>query len=273
MRTFKNAMSRITGIVLYSIFQMARAIKLPVMSPVMMLAPGQFPSVADFRNYATTTLNLEVIKQDLYDTVLYPTAGMTNLAFFSTPQGQGLSAHQGNANAVKGLADTNMVLGGQLQRGQAFFIDNVQVVFLPGSVSTANTFTPVAPMQTPATPIVTGIAALGINDDFFILNSGCLQLTIGTKPYLQDAPLAKFPPQFRMESSHGFSGGVSGTIQVSGGSAFAGGMLYKINPGLTLFDGQSFGVNLLWPVVQATPSAFNGQMRVILGGWLARPVQ
>lgn len=269
MKRIKNVL----GLILVAVAQAARALRFPVLSPVAYLVPGQFPSVQDFRNYATTTLNLEVIKQDLYDTNLYPTAGMTNLAFFSTPQGQGLSAHQGNANAVKNLADTNMVLGGQLQRGQAFFIDSIQVDFESGSVSTANTFTPMAPMTSTATPVVTTTGSAGVNDKAFVINSGALVLTIGTKPYLQDAPLCKFPPQWRFETSNAFAGGVSGTIMINLASSYAGGLLYKINPGLTLFDGQSFGVSLQWPTVQATPSGFNGQMRVVLGGWLARPVQ
>lgn len=234
---------------------------------------GDFPDGGAFVRAMVATGQYEIIKQDLYDTALYPTAGQVLLPFFNTQKGAGLSAQPGNANQVKSIADTNMVLGGQLQRGQAFFIDNIQVDFQPGSVSTANTFTPNPPGVATATAIVTGAATAGINDVSNVLNSGALSLLIGTKPYLDDAPLAKFPPQYRVEVNGMINSDSDGAAMVVIGRAYSGGMRYQVNPGITITDGMNFGINLTWPVVVATPSGFNGQMRCILGGWLARPVQ
>ncbi len=234
---------------------------------------GDFPNGAAFVSAMVATGQYEIIKQDLYDTALYPTAGQVLLPFFNTQKGAGLSAQPGNAGQVKSIVDTNMVLGGQLQRGQAFFLDNIQVDFQPGSVSTANTFTPVPPAVATATAIVTGTAPAGVNDVSNILNSGGLELQIGTKPYLQDAPLAKFPPQYRVEVNGAIGADSDGAAMVVALRAYSGGMRYQINPGLTITDGMNFAVNLIWPVVVATPSGFNGQVKVHLGGWLARPVQ
>lgn len=235
------------------------------------LAPGEFPTLQQFRDYFTAQKGMEIIYQPLYDTALYPTAGQTVLPFFATPRAQGLSAQPGNANAVKDINDTNMVLAGQLQRGQAFFIDNVGIDFQPGAVSTANTFT----IQIPSAFAAANAAAVqaGAHDVNAFYTAGGLSLVIGTKPYLNDAPLLKFPPPFRFELDVALSSTSATAGENVKEKLKAGGMLYRINPGLSITDGQAFSVNLTWPVAVATPSGFNGSAKVMLGGWLARPVQ
>lgn len=236
------------------------------------IAPGFFPNVEAFKAHFTQFGNaIEIIRQDLYDTVLYPTAGMVSLSFFQTPQGQGLSASQGNANAVKALSDTNMTLGGQLQKGQAFYIAGVSLDFQPGSVNTANTFTLKPPVEISATQIAATDA--GFRDVSAFYTTGALVLNIGQKPYLQEAPLLKFPPTFRFEADVAAATDSDGAALWVAGKMRAGGERYNVNPGLTLTDGQAFNVTLQWPVVVATPSGFNGAVRTTLHGWLARPVQ
>jgi hypothetical protein len=231
-----------------------------------------FPSLADFRSFMVNQLgSVEVIRQSLYDTQLYPTAGQTRLAFFQLPIGQGLSASPGNANAAKALTDTNMQLGGQLPAPQGFWIQSVEVDFQPGSVNTANTFTIQPPTLTAAAAGV-GIQC-GEHDVNNFYNAGALALNIGQKVYLQEAPLLWFPPKCRFELDTAVAQNSATTTLWGKVKMKAGGRPYILDPGLALMTSQNFDITLTWPVVVATPSGFNGAVRVILDGWLFRAVQ
>lgn len=231
----------------------------------------QFPTVDDFRNHLVTQLGqIEVIRQSLYDTMLYPLAGIANLAFFQTPIGQGLSPAPGNANNAKTLADTNMILAGQLPSPQGFWIESIALHVEPGSSNAANTFLIQVPSAFAAAAAVTVQA--GEHDVQRIYNSGALTLTIGTKPYLQEAPLVRFPPKGRQELDTDIAT-TSGTVgQVVNAKAFAGGRAYTLNPGLAIQSSQNFGVVLSWPAL-VTTAANNASIRCILDGWLFRAVQ
>jgi len=231
-----------------------------------------FPTLSDFRAYMVNRLgDVEVVKQSLYDTQLYPTAGLTRLAFFQLPIGQGLSASPGNANATKALTDTNMQLGGQLPAPQGFWISSVEVDFQPGSSAAANTFAIQPPTFTNAVAAITVQA--GENDVSNFYTSGALALNIGQKVYLQEAPLLWFPPKCRFELDVAIAQNSATTTEWGKAKMKAGGRPYIIDPGLPLMTSQNFDVTLTWPVVVATPSGFNGAIRVILDGWLFRAVQ
>ena len=235
-----------------------------------------FPDVDSFRQFMVTKLgDVEVIKTSLYDTLLYPTAGNAAMNFFQNPIGQGLSASPGNANQPKALSDTNMTNAGSLPAPQGFFVQSVEVDFEAGSVNTANTFTPQTVASSAAAPAAaTGIVQIGaINDAAAVLGSGSLQFNIGPKPYLQEAPLYRFPPKCRFEVDAAFAGNSATTANFGAGKLKSGGRPYQLNPGLAIMTSQNFVVQLLWPVVVATPSGFNGRVRVILDGWLFRGVQ
>lgn len=235
-----------------------------------------FPNLEDFRKYMVTQLDqVEVIRQSLYDTVLYPTAGMVQLLFFQTPQGQGLSASPGNANQVKALSDTNMQLAGQLPAPQGFYIQSLEVDFQPGSVNTANTFTLQTAASSAAAPAAaTGLVQLGaINDVNAFYSTGALNLNIGNKWYLQEGALVRFPPKGRFELDAAVGGNSATTANFGAGKLKAGGRPYNISPGLAIMTSQAFNVTLVWPVVVATPSGFNGAVRTIMDGWLFRGVQ
>ena len=230
-----------------------------------------FPSVEDFRAYLVTQLGqVEVIRQSLYDTMLYPLAGIAALSFFQTPIGQGLSASPGNAGLAKALTDTNMQLAGQLPSPQGFWVESIELVVEPGSSAAANTFAIQPPSQFAAANAVTVQA--GEHDVQRIYNTGALTLTIGTKPYLQEAPLVRFPPKARHELDATVAS-TSATVGVSLKSkARAGGRPYYINPGCAIQTSQNFGVTLTWPVIVALPTN-NAAIRCILDGWLFRAVQ
>ncbi|MDW8259015.1 MAG: hypothetical protein RML32_06195 [Gammaproteobacteria bacterium] len=214
---------------------------------------------------------IEVIRQTLYDTVIYPAAGIAQLRFFQNPIGQGLSAQPGAATAPKSLADTNMTLAGQLPAPQGFWVQSIEVDVQPGSSSTANTFA----LQHPGAFAATAAATVqaGDHDVNAIYTTGALVFTIGQKPYLQEAPLLVFPPKCRFELDAAIGSNSSTTGEVLKTKLKAGGRPYLLDPGIAIMTSQNFDVTLFWPAVVATPSGFNAQIRVRLDGYLFRAVQ
>jgi hypothetical protein len=236
-----------------------------------------YPGLAEFRAAVVARVGqIEVIRQSLYDTIVYPTAGLINMQFFQNPIGQGFSASPGNAGNVKTLADTNMTNQGVLPAPQAFFVTSIEVDFQAGSsAATVNTFA----LQTAASSAAAPAAATGIvqvpavNDLSAFYSTGSLTLTIGTKPYLQEAPLLRFPPKARFELNAAVATNSATTAEVGFAKLKAGGRPYNLDPGLGIMTSMNFNVTLAWPVLVATPSALNGAVRVILDGYLFRAVQ
>jgi hypothetical protein len=237
-----------------------------------MSANQQYPTLEQFAaNVAAVIGKIEVIEQELYDRIFYPTAGLQAFTFFATPKGAGQATESGSAaGAAKTLADTNMTQNGQLPAPQAFWIDNIQLDFDPGSVATANLFVE----QPPQVFAVVGTAVLqaGWLDKNLIINAGFATLNIGQKPYYTHGPLHYFPPraQKRIDIANG-GGAVASFTQT--GYVWIDGALRTLDPGLGLATGFNFDLTVQFPVLQATPSGFNGRLKAILGGWLFRAAQ
>lgn len=237
-----------------------------------------FPDLNSFAaNIAAVLGKIEVIKQPLYDRILYPTAGIGALTFFSTPQGSGQSTESGvGANVAKSLADTNMTQQGQLPSPQAFWVDNIQVIVDPGSVAMANTFTTLSPVIFNATAAATVQA--GITDVNTILNSGTLQLTVGQKPYFQLSPLAALPPQYRkrIDASASVTGTNAQPAVYGSQTLFSEGApmipVRKLDPGIGIPTGMNFSVTMTWPALNATPTN-NARIACHMDGWLFRAAQ
>lgn len=214
---------------------------------------------------------IEKVRARLYDYLVYPTAGATQFTFFANPVGQGLSSSPGNANAAKTLADTNMQLAGQLPAPQAMIVESIEVIFFPGKVSTANTFTPQEPAEFGGNAANTVDA--GISDVNAIGVGGFLNFYIGSKSYLTDAPIGCFPPKtaLNLDAAIAAVSGANGAVTI--GAARWTGRPYYLEPPITLRATQNFNVTLNWPVAIATPSGFNGRIGVILDGVLFRKAQ
>jgi hypothetical protein len=231
-----------------------------------------FPTVDAFRAFMVNKLgSVEIVRQSLYDTIIYPTAGLTNMTFFALPQGQGITSAPGGAAGVKSIVDTNMTLAGQLPAPQGFFVESVEVDFQPGSTATANTFA----LQTPTAfnAVAAATVQAGENDVNAFYTTGALTFVIGQKNYLQEASLVRFPPKARFELDAAVASNSATTAAFGKVKLKAGGRPYQLRPGLSLMTSQNFAVTLNWPIVVATPSGFNGAVRVILDGWLFRAVQ
>lgn len=215
----------------------------------------------------------EVIRQRLYDYQLYPTAGQQQLTFFAIPIGQGANATALGApvGSNKTYADTNMDVAGALPRPKTYLVESIEVIYEPGSVATANTFTAANPSLFAAVAAAALIAQ--ISDVNQIRISGWLEFFIGSKTYLYEAPLGVFPPKVRLELDASLANNSVTTSEVAAVSAKWGGRPYYMDPPITLESMQNFSVLMKWPGVVATPSGFNGRIGVAFDGVLYRNSQ
>lgn len=233
----------------------------------------RIPSAADFNSRRVTNPSQsEVVRQRLYDWQLYPTAGATQFSFFQQPIGQGItSAQGGTVGGAKTQWDTNMELGGTLPSGKAFLIESIEVFFLPGSVSTANTFTPAKPYEFNATAAATLGAQLA--DVNLMYQSGMLELNILSKNYLRETPLLAFPPKTQFNLDVGIASNSATTAVNIAENMRAAGRPYYVDPSIALQPAVNFEVLIRYPAAVATPSGFNGRIGVILDGYFMRASQ
>lgn len=210
--------------------------------------PENAPSLQQLANYAVNRPGqVEAVRQSLYDFQTYLAAGQTQMIFFQVPQGQG----------GKTLADTNMEVAGSLPSPKRHLVQSIEILFFPG-----------------ATIAQTGAALTAFqNDVYAVAQSGWLRFFIGSKDYLVEAPLQRFPGKTRLA---GWAGAADTTtaaaarLTTSLYASFAG-RPYAISPEITLEPTQNFSVSLNWPAVVAVSAA--ARIGVILDGILYRNSQ
>lgn len=220
---------------------------------------GYVPGVGNLSKYQVNWNQWEAIKQSLTDTAVYPTTGVNQLSFFATPQGQGVSAY--NAGIAKTTTDTNMTLAGQLPANQMFLVQSFEVEFLPG-----------------LSPSLAGLgetANTATNDSWIFRKGGTFTFFVGSKNYLQEAPLLRFPAKadFAVQAALAdtTTAGASHVSQISYGKAV--GRPYILTPNnILLIANQNFGVTLTWPEGLAVITSA-ATVRVIADGFLYRRVQ
>jgi len=229
------------------------------------------PTAADFNaRRVTNPGQSEIIRQRLYDYQLYANAGTTQLSFFQQPVGSGLtSALGGTVGAVKTLFDTNMTLGGTLPSGQAFMVESIEVCFFPGSVTTANTYTPIgmSTFNATAAAAVAGAA----NDVNTFYQSGLLEFNILSKNYLRETPLLAFPPKANFALDAAVASNSATTAEVAITQARAAGRPYYIDPSISLQPAVNFEVVIRFPAAVAVTN--NARVGVILDGYFMRASQ
>lgn len=188
----------------------------------------------------------EAIWQPFYDFQSYGTAGATSFIFFQVPNGQ----------SSKTFADTNMVLPGQFPAPTAFLCTAIMVCFFPGAATSATG--------------TQGVANNNWIDVVEVAEAGFLELTIGSKPYLRDAPIGKFAPNFTVNGVfNGYGSSTAGQIAYTG-FARAAGRYYEITPFL-IPQSQNFNVTLYFPTAQTVNTT--GRIGVILDGFYYRQSQ
>lgn len=214
------------------------------------------PNRAQLSQYVVNRAGWEAIKQSLYDFQTYPAAGANVLNFFSIPNGQG----------GKTFSDTNMTLAGQLPTNQEFLVTGVQVYFFPTTPSVA--------AQLPAAFGAQAAASL-VNDQYIFRRSGNLDFVIGSKSYLQEAPLMRFPPRNTFHVEAALADATTAAVDTQSRIAYADavGVPYLLTPAsLLLTSNQNFNVSLRWPEgLQAI--ANDARVGVVLDGILYRRSQ
>jgi hypothetical protein len=233
----------------------------------------RLPTAADFNaRRVTNPSQSEIVRQRFYDYQLYATAGTTQLTFFSAPVGQGLTtALGGTAGTAKTLWDTNLELPNTLPSGKAFMIESIEVLFFPGSVSTANTYTPASPVLFNAT--AAAAVASQAADVNSVYQSGMLELNILSKNYLRETPLLAFPPKANYNLDAAIASNSATTAEVGMVNMRAAGRPYYLEPTIALQPAVNFEVVIRFPAAVATPSGFNGRIGVILDGYFMRASQ
>jgi len=233
----------------------------------------RIPTAADFNaRRVTNPSQSEIVRQRFYDYLLYPTAGTSQLSFFSAPVGQGITTALGaTAGAPKTLWDTNLELPNTLPSGKAFMIESIEVMFFPGSVSTANTYTPASPALFNAT--AAAAVASQLADVNTIHQSGMLELNILSKNYLRETPILSFPPKANFNLDAAFATNSATTAELGAVNMRAAGRPYYLEPTIALQPAVNFEVIIRFPAAVATPSGFNGRIGVILDGYFMRASQ
>jgi hypothetical protein len=231
------------------------------------------PTIEDFdARRVTNPAVSEVIRQRLYDYVLYPAAGAQQISFFQNPVGQGIATALGAVvGSAKTLLDTNMELAGQLPSGKEYLIESIEVKFWAGASAAANTYTPASPAIFNAVAAAALFAQLSDVNTFY--QSAMLELNVLSKNYLRETPLDAFPPKADL-ALDGFVASNSATTSTVGGQkAKAMGRAYYLEPTVSLQPAVNFEVKLIWPAAVPTPSTFNARMGCVLDGFMMRASQ
>ena len=193
----------------------------------------------------------EVIWQPLYHYQTYPAAGFTGpLVFFQVAIGNPVGV---------ALEDTNLKSAGRMPTPKNQALVAIEVAFFPGGV-----------------PSATGAIVAANWNDVVAVHSGrmSLQLTIGDKTYLQEAPLGTMPMQFRVDGAAALSDtttAAASRVTKIDYAAFCG-PPYLLVP-LRLIANQEFNVTINAPAAVALPSGVAGRIGVRLGGMQYRLAQ
>jgi hypothetical protein len=219
---------------------------------------GRVPnSLSDLQQYNPNLPNaIEAIWQPFYDfgtagATNYPTAGVTQLVFFQTP----------NGSSSKTLQDTNMSLNGQFPAPTAFLCTAIQIVFFAAWSLTVGGIGKTAAAATVAT---------NINDVALATDSGYFQFQIGSKVYLTDAPVGKAPPNFSIGGLQAAAGTYAAGTQIIVDYARNIGRYYEITP-LLIPMNQNFIFSIFWPTL--VPITTAARVGVILDGFFYRQSQ
>lgn len=192
---------------------------------------------------------VEALWAPLYDYQTYPAAGVNELIFFQVPQGQG----------GKSLDDTNLEIAGSLPAPKEFLITSVQVVFYPAA----------DPGRSADTAV--GSVATNWNDVYALSQSGHVRLFIGSKEYVVDAPIGKFPSRWWLRGSDAVAVTTT-TAATDRGTvidyANFGGPIYEVVP-YRLIPTQNFSVTLRF-ANGVVPITADSRIGVVLGGFLYR---
>lgn len=194
----------------------------------------------------------EGTRQSLYDFQTYDSAGAISTNFFQVPQGQ----------SSKTIQDTNMELAGSLPNPKYFLIQSIELMIFPAEL----------PVQISNTAATDAVLTNFSNDVYEIGKAGNLDLFIGSKSYLQESPLMRFPPKtcLKTEFSAAYqmkqAAAADESGQIVGDYASFFGRPYFIDPWILLTPTQNFKVQITFSAAVAISA--DARWGVILDGIL-----
>lgn len=211
----------------------------------------------------------DVIWGPLYDSLAYPSAGQSQLSFFTQPQGQGTSSAPGAGAVVKTVFDTNMITNNQLSLGNEFYAIGSETLFFPGVNN--NTSTTASFALEPGGFVAAATAVGGFfNDVYNVGNGGIKVLTVGTdRKYIQDGPLNMFPPATRLAGVAALAFGDTSTSVAQIQYAVWSGEPYTLVP-IYIQSTQQFTLQVTFAALIPTPSGTIGRLIERLRGYLIR---
>ena len=213
-------------------------------------------------NYAVNLDQYEAITQSLYDSAAYATTGQQQLTFFQQAAGSGTGVISGNPKTQE---DTNMTAAGAMPNMQAFVVTSIEVEFQPDITFTAATMPAAFGAQAVAT---------AVNDAWKFRATGYLVFTIGSKPYLTEGPMMKFPASndFEIDAAVADVSTTGAALQTRIAYGKAVGPSYMLAPNnLLLIPMQNFVVTLNWATLETITT--EARVFVRLMGQLIRSAQ
>jgi hypothetical protein len=196
---------------------------------------------ADTQRFAVNLNSYETLTQSLYDSAAYPTTGISQLTFFQYPIGAGISVISAGPKTGE---DTNMQGSGALPNMQGYVVTSVELDIQPD-----------IPFTAASMPAAFGAQAIAtsINDVWRVRSTGYLNFNIGSKSYLFEGPLMKFPASNDFEINAAVSDATTPAAAFQTRIAYgkAVGPAYILSPNnLLLIPMQNFNVSLNWATLQ-----------------------
>lgn len=201
----------------------------------------------------------------LYDSLTYAHAGGAgNMNFFQQVSG---------ANNTT-LEDTNMYAAGSMPAEQAFLVESLEFLLIPSFAYTA--------ADLPAALQTATFIANRVNDEWEFRAQGAVVFRIGSKNYVEQGPLMKFPPKVRFDvqaSASLYDAGAEALAVIAQGSAI--GRPWHFTPEMLLLEPtQNFNVNVIWPGQAgnaggspALSTGHDARLKATLDGFLYRRAQ
>jgi hypothetical protein len=213
---------------------------------------------ADIASHRVTVAGTQdAIYAPLYDSILYPTAGLTQINFFSLPIGQGVTSAAG-ATGTKTEADTNLTNSGLLPKGNSFYCTGIEFNLIPGAL--------------PGNTGALATTGQNLNDVYSVARNGWFRFRIQNRDYVLDAPLGIAPPLNRLAVASTPASVVTATTIVQADYAAFAGAPYNIVP-VWIESNQAFSVQVNFPVAVAITSNTTSRLTVRLRGRLIRDAQ
>ena len=108
---------------------------------------------------------------------------------------------------------------------------------------------------------------------YSFIQNGYLDLFIGSKSYLTEAPLGRFPASTGMRLDSAMTGTFVAPNMAKSEYAQSTGLIYRVQPEILLEPTQNFNVSLNWKAAVALPSGIAGRVGVVMRGIMYRNSQ